>query len=164
MEGRGFDDFVRRLAEGQSRRSVLRGLVGGGAALVAARAGSSLAAPKDKVTICHRPGTVDEETLSVANSAVQAHLGHGDSLGACSTCDCAEDLICLDNGTCARPCTDSAECEETCGVGAACFEESLSSPHGIYCYSGTTTLRCDNDTWCPEGQICLPGGLCWVAC
>src|SRR4051794_7156837 len=33
------------------------------------------AAPK--VTVCHKPGTSDEVTLSVAPSAVQTHLAHG---------------------------------------------------------------------------------------
>ena len=40
-------------------------------------------AKQDKVTICHKPGTEDEETLSVAAPAVAAHFGHGDDEGAC---------------------------------------------------------------------------------
>lgn len=36
-------------------------------------------------TICHKPGTPAEQTLVVDNSAegLPAHLGHGDTLGAC---------------------------------------------------------------------------------
>jgi len=36
-----------------------------------------------KVTICHKPGTPAEKTLSVPPSAVPGHLGHGDTLGPC---------------------------------------------------------------------------------
>jgi hypothetical protein len=34
--------------------------------------------PEDKVTICHKGNTIE-----VAESAVQAHLDHGDTLGPC---------------------------------------------------------------------------------
>ena len=34
--------------------------------------------PPGKTTLCHRG-----QTLQVAEAAVQAHLGHGDTLGAC---------------------------------------------------------------------------------
>jgi hypothetical protein len=35
------------------------------------------------VTICHKPGTPAEETKTVPRSALQGHLGHGDTLGPC---------------------------------------------------------------------------------
>ncbi|MBS1257968.1 MAG: hypothetical protein MAG551_01021 [Candidatus Scalindua arabica] len=35
-------------------------------------------------TICHKPGTPAEKTMEVDASALDAHLAHGDSLGACS--------------------------------------------------------------------------------
>lgn len=35
------------------------------------------------VTICHKPGTPAEQTLVVDDDAVEGHLGHGDTLGAC---------------------------------------------------------------------------------
>jgi len=37
----------------------------------------------EKVTICHKPGTVDEETKQVPENALKGHLKHGDSLGEC---------------------------------------------------------------------------------
>lgn len=37
----------------------------------------------DKVVICHKPGTSAEKTKKVPESAVNAHLGHGDTLGPC---------------------------------------------------------------------------------
>jgi hypothetical protein len=52
MDGRGFDDLTRNVAQATSRRSLLRGLIGGGAAVVATKAGTTLAQP-DKISICH---------------------------------------------------------------------------------------------------------------
>lgn len=36
-----------------------------------------------KITICHKPGTPAEKTLSVGASAWGGHSGHGDTMGAC---------------------------------------------------------------------------------
>ncbi|MFT3890006.1 MAG: hypothetical protein QM730_00090 [Anaerolineales bacterium] len=36
----------------------------------------------EKVLVCHKPGK-NQHTLSLPQSAVPAHLGHGDKLGAC---------------------------------------------------------------------------------
>ncbi|MGB5705781.1 MAG: carboxypeptidase-like regulatory domain-containing protein [Arenicellales bacterium] len=36
-----------------------------------------------KVTVCHKPGTPAEKTLTIAAPAVNAHLNHGDSVGDC---------------------------------------------------------------------------------
>ena len=41
------------------------------------------AKPDDAVTICHKPGTPAEKTLTLPPSAVGGHLGHGDTEGAC---------------------------------------------------------------------------------
>jgi hypothetical protein len=38
---------------------------------------------EQKVLICHKPAKKGGHTISVASSAVPAHLGHGDKLGAC---------------------------------------------------------------------------------
>jgi hypothetical protein len=37
----------------------------------------------EKVLICHKPDKKGGHTLSISSSAVSAHLGHGDKLGAC---------------------------------------------------------------------------------
>ena len=37
----------------------------------------------DKVLVCHKPDKKGGHTLSISSSAVPAHLGHGDKLGAC---------------------------------------------------------------------------------
>lgn len=36
-----------------------------------------------QVAICHKPGTSAEQTLTVADPAVPAHVRHGDRLGGC---------------------------------------------------------------------------------
>jgi len=51
-----------------------------------------------KVMICHKPGTPAENSLMVSQSAVRAHLAHGDTEGPCNgggsgsgtllVCDC----------------------------------------------------------------------------
>ena len=37
------------------------------------------------VTVCHKPGSPAEKSLTVDESAVPGHLGHGDYLGECVT-------------------------------------------------------------------------------
>ena len=37
----------------------------------------------EKVLVCHKPDKKGGHTLSISSSAVPAHLGHGDTLGAC---------------------------------------------------------------------------------
>ncbi len=39
---------------------------------------------QSEVTLCHRPGGGEGQTLEVATPAVAAHLAHGDALGACT--------------------------------------------------------------------------------
>ncbi|MFZ0548460.1 MAG: hypothetical protein WAM60_23630 [Candidatus Promineifilaceae bacterium] len=36
------------------------------------------------VTICHKPGTPAQQTMTIPESALGGHLGHGDTLGACN--------------------------------------------------------------------------------
>lgn len=37
----------------------------------------------DKVTICHTPSAATPQTMEVPEAALDGHLGHGDTLGAC---------------------------------------------------------------------------------
>ena len=39
---------------------------------------------KQKVTICHMPGTPAQKTLEVPANALSGHLAHGDVMGSCS--------------------------------------------------------------------------------
>ena len=40
---------------------------------------------QEMVTICHKPGTPAEKTLILPVSALQGHLGHGDTIGPCGS-------------------------------------------------------------------------------
>jgi len=40
-------------------------------------------AKSNKVSICHKPGTSAENTISVSENAIPAHVGHGDFIGTC---------------------------------------------------------------------------------
>lgn len=40
---------------------------------------------EEKITICHMPQTVTQQTLEVAAPALGAHLAHGDTTGACGS-------------------------------------------------------------------------------
>ena len=71
---------------------MMRSLRVAATAVLALYAGSAAAQGKgssahpeatERVTLCHKPGTSDEQTLSLPRPAVQAHLGHGDTEGAC---------------------------------------------------------------------------------
>lgn len=70
---------------------------------------SSRADPKQKVTVCHVSGDSGQrETLEIAPEAVQAHLRHGDSLGACPTVTNTCDPVKIGNGRCEAECNNSA--------------------------------------------------------
>jgi hypothetical protein len=78
-----FDELARGLAEGSiSRRRALK-LIAGTA--IASVIPSRVLAQQQKVTICHKPGTPDEQTKEVPQSALHGHLRHGDRLGPCES-------------------------------------------------------------------------------
>lgn len=55
------------------------------AAMLMFTAAAALAQSGDgQVTVCHKPGTPAEHTLAVDERALDAHLDHGDTEGACS--------------------------------------------------------------------------------
>src|SRR5215207_2688685 len=71
------------MAEGSlSRRRALKLFAG---TAIAALIPSQALARQQKVTICHKPVTPDEQTMEVPDSAVDGHLGHGDHPGPCET-------------------------------------------------------------------------------
>ena len=54
------------------------------AAMLLFTAAAALAQSEDgKATVCHKPGTPAGQTLAVDESALDAHLNHGDTEGAC---------------------------------------------------------------------------------
>jgi len=185
---RSFDELARALAEGSiSRRGALKLFAGSAiAALIPSRA----LAQQQKVTICHKPGTPDEETIVVSQSAVAIHLRHGDQLGACvvclpnggtcmanddccsgrcadSTCaePCSSDRVLLSNGTCVIEFPpDACFCNQlNCGC---CFEQDpdQAEPRVFCCISLITTPCPNGHSDCPEGQFCEDRGGGMTAC
>lgn len=39
---------------------------------------------KNKIAVCHKPGTAAQHTIFIASPALSAHLGHGDTSGRCA--------------------------------------------------------------------------------
>ena len=54
------------------------------------------------VTICHKPGTADEATMTVSVSELALHLGHGDMIGSCGSENSGLITICHQPGTAAQ--------------------------------------------------------------
>jgi len=110
MDNRRFDDLTRKLATTGSRRTFLRGLIGGGAAVVASRAASGVAAKDPKVDVCHwDSNTGTYVRLSMDQSGWKSgHQGqHGNDYlrgsGCCTSQECSDGSEC--NG---RVCTTVA--------------------------------------------------------
>ena len=125
MDGTRFDALTKGLARGTSRRKLLRGLIGGGAALVTAKTGTTLAAKEPKVTICHFPPENPEnvQIIEVSANAVNAHIAnHGDQYW------CPGDLCMTGNECCsAADCDDEKVCTNAATTGHApiqCYHQS----------------------------------------
>lgn len=76
MDSHQFDRLTKALTGQSSRRSVIGGLFGGMLGLGV----HSATAKRTKVVVCHK-----DQTIEVAESAVKAHLKHGDTVGPCTT-------------------------------------------------------------------------------
>lgn len=64
----------------------MKNLILGALAILALTVTPALARnDRTPVTICHKPGTPAEHTITVDDNALPAHLAHGDYIGACIT-------------------------------------------------------------------------------
>jgi hypothetical protein len=161
--------------------------VGGGAALVAARAGSSLAAPAPKVAICHWSEDLGYyELISVSANAVPAHRAHQHGmdivpadLTSTNTCgDC--NTVCEPVDACTPAACNGGVCNSTsnCGDGQVCgangCETVSSCPHiereepvcfwqncfgyGGECCWDLNGFSADSQAACQGLDSCSPGG------
>jgi hypothetical protein len=192
MDERSFDDLTRNVANRMSRRGVLRGLIGGAAALAGLKATNTIAA--DKTTICHFPpeNPANVQIISVGNPSLPDHFAHGDMVyGECcfaSECapvigECSVLVGCLADVGSPSSCVysdDPAACgggnvcdgQLTCSNGACVPGEPLDcSGIGDQCNAG----RCDPDigcyleplgseTSCNNGTGTCSGGSCIQTC
>lgn len=118
MEPTRFDELTRRLAAGASRRTVLRGLVGGLAGSLGVTRVTT--ANADKVTICHHTSSPANPWVqqSIAAAAVPDRLAAGDTvLGTSGSC---------------RFCGDTCMASEVCDPDTGCHEGVCTS----YAFAG----------------------------
>jgi hypothetical protein len=167
-----FDDLARGLADGSiSRRGALKLFAGSAlAALIPSRA----LAQQQKVTICHKPGTPDQKTIEVSNSALHGHQAHGDTLGACgesttttttaaptttTTSTTSTTPMCLppgesctaDDECCSRVCVEGREGGLVCAAAPPiCDPPCPANCSCDFAADGTTTC-----IGCPPGLPCL---------
>jgi hypothetical protein len=151
---RSFDDLARALAEGSiSRRGALKLFAGSAlAALIPSRA----LAQSNRVTICHKPGTPDQKTMEVAQSAVEGHRRHGDREGPCGTTTTTSTSTSTSSTTSTTTSTTSTSTTPMCRPnGGTC------SPGGTPCCSGT----CNSNGFCCEsGRVGVSNGTCALPC
>jgi hypothetical protein len=187
MDPRQFDDLVKRLARGASRRNVLKGFAGGIAGVFSgglAAKRTANAAPAGKVTICHftSSDTNPYEIITISSNALSQHqTNHGDNLfGDCcldSDCSVPDGTQCAvavcrvdDTGTSycdldptpGAVCDDGIECtvDDVCG---AAVNECAGTPVNSLCDDGNacTTDTCEVGVGCTYADVnCDDGNAC----
>jgi len=159
MDPRQFDDLVKRLSVGTTRRNALK-IFGGGimaGTLGRLRSSSADAAPAGKVGICHHTGSASNPVvyITVSANAIPAHQAHGDAINPNFQTDPAN------CGGCSISCDDGNPCTvDTCVAGACvhtpvdCSKFTNACNVGV-CSGGTCSAQPTN-----EGGACLSGDLC----
>jgi hypothetical protein len=160
MDGRNFDDLTRRLAKGTNRRSLLKGLIGGGAAMVAAKGSGALAqrGPAEKVNVCHYDDELGYRVvLNINGNALDAHVNHGDwqvydDTVCCPDSDCQPEG--WENGYCDQGICECVknECNGACGT-------DVPDGCGGFLDCGPCCVPID-DQCDPENDTCCDGGVC----
>jgi hypothetical protein len=113
-------------------------------------------ADEKKVSLCHIPpgNPANAQTITVSESAVSAHLRHGDELGECATGCRASASLCDDGNACTS---------DSCGANGECVHEPVNCDDGNVC----TIDRCDETTGCTAvadgGATCDDGNECTSA-
>src|SRR5687768_13570331 len=101
MDDHSFDRLARRLGQSDSRRSVVKSLLGIGAVTATAVvAHSPVGAARRGFTGPKFPCTPNCDGLNCGSN------------GCGGTCACAAGRICLPNGTCGLPCVSSPPCQQ----------------------------------------------------
>jgi Stigma-specific protein, Stig1 len=151
VDGQRFDDLARSLANGISRRGLLKVIAGAAASAVFVRWPTGRAAGQDSGVSC---------PLRLGQSCTDASGCGGD---ACPTYDCC-------GGVCVDLATDPANCGTcgtTCDTGN-CVENTCCPAGAILCGDACVDPTADTNNCggcgvvCPPGQPCL-AGVCGCA-
>jgi LPXTG-motif cell wall-anchored protein len=160
MDKLKFDALTRAFATGTSRRTAIKGLFGGAAAVAVAT--TRLDRTGAQGTPCS-PGSVEADCGTPPDECtiVQCLQGTGTEQFFCSyTSECGETRRCCDGGYCAE-CCDNSDCGEgTCsicdsGICVSTCNECQECEGGI-CADLDDGVCCDG-TWYPGGQCCSTG-------
>ena len=162
MDGHEFDAWTRRFATATSRRAVLRGLIGGGAAALASRSSTTLGAKAD---ICHRTGNGSFELINVNTAALPDHEAHGDGyLGTDAHCSACGNACVAGQSCCAGSCVDLLSDPGNCGGCGTVCESGSCLDGGCGCADGLTDCAgaCVDTTSDPNhcgacGAFCATG-------
>lgn len=164
MDDARFDQLTKAVASGIPRRRVLGGL---GAVLIGVLGTSwrgASAAPAN-VTICHQEGTTGRwHRITVADSAVAAHVQHGDFPAV----DCCDDAECTGTPAHGSPYCNQGICAVACDEGYALNADGeCVVPCPETCSLGASTDRPDSlitDGPCNCGGVCCASGcFCGLA-
>jgi hypothetical protein len=112
-----------------------------------------------RVAICHYPpdDPTNPRTLFLPETAVQAHLRHGDTLGECPSGCLLNATLCDDGNFCTSDtCLPNGDCEHvpvSCDDGNPCTLDS--------CEAATGCVNVANDgVSCNDGNACTYGDIC----
>jgi hypothetical protein len=128
MEGKHFDQLIKRLGAGTARRRVLGGVIGvtaallTGAAVLEAKPGKGKAKGKPKVSYCHQTGNGTYRFVTVG--APSGHSKHEGDIPCTPPAECQVATGCDEtNGTCTfGPAPVGTRCEVSPGVPGTCDE------------------------------------------
>ncbi len=194
MEDRRFDALTRTLAEGRSRRHLLKGLLGLGLSAVGVRSFDNASAarrpaPTPKPVSC--PGEQTWDSSQCICPAGKVNCGADCCTpgvseccdGACCFGNCYAEELCCPTGTifCNGSCIEGACCTDAdCGEGIVCDPEShtcgtacVPDCEGKFCGDdgcggrcGTCleTAGCGEDSTCHQCTGCGVGELCGSNC
>lgn len=168
MEPRRLDNLSRMMANGASRRALLRCVLGGAVAAVGLRA--EVSARPNKVDICHLTGNGSYRHISVSENTLDAHLAHGDRI---PPDECGRNLE-LDYSTCECACPitecgvgftfDPDRCMCWCGgefgeLGVPCADQGIChrSTEGETVCVGAPSEACDEGV-CVSSNDCANDG------
>jgi LPXTG-motif cell wall-anchored protein len=161
MDDKRFDAFVRSLAEGASRRGVLKGMLGGLVGGAALSVGMSKASadeetpPDDGTPISEETAveeTIDEtpaDEVPVEDSA-ETQTSEETEANAATGCtyDCGPCGYCV-NGSCWSECDEAYCCSDDKG--------------GHYCLNAEAGQTCCDSSYCDGCEVCY-GGYCIDSC